>query len=148
MTAGLTSLYRSVRSNLLQSANVMPEASYSFRPTPDVRSFAELVGHVTNTQYSFCAPVIGGKPPELTNFELEKSKPVLVQALQDALSYCDAAYDSATDATLGDPVSFQGLMTTKLHMLTYNIAHDNEHYGNIVTYLRLKGLVPPSTAKG
>jgi len=147
MAAGLRMLYSQVRGNLLQSAQLMPEANYAFKPTPDVRTFAELIGHVVNAQYNFCAPVVGGKPPAVKNYELVTTKDDLVDALKDAFTYCDAAYDAATETTLSDPATFSGTPVTKLYLLTYNIAHDNEHYGNVVTYLRLKGLVPPSTAR-
>ena len=147
LAGGLTQLYRSIRANLIEAAELMPEAHYAFSPTPDVRTFGQLVGHVTNTQYNFCTPARDGKNPAKMNYETLKTKAELVAALKDALAFCDAAYDTLTDADAMAAAKFGSAEITKGYALVYNIAHDNEHYGNMVTYLRLKGLVPPSTAR-
>ena len=144
---GMKSLYRSIRLNVIEAAELMPDAEYAFKPTPDVRSFGELVGHVTNTHYNFCTAARGVPSPSKINHETLTTKAELVAALKASLAFCDAAYDQATDATLGTAAKFGTAAITVGYALTYNIAHDNEHYGNMVTYLRLKGLVPPSTAR-
>jgi uncharacterized damage-inducible protein DinB len=147
LSGGVTSLYRAIRANLIEAAELMPEADYTFAPSPDVRSFGQLVGHVANTQYNFCTPARGVANPNRANLENLKTKTELVAALKTSLEFCDAIYDTATDADMTAQALFGTTTITKGYALTYNVAHDNEHYGNMVTYLRLKGLVPPSTAR-
>ncbi len=147
LSGGLTSLYQSIRRNIVEAAELMPEAEYAFKPSADVRSFGELVGHVTNTHYNFCSSARGVASPAKINHETLKTKTELVAALKESAAFCDAAYDTLTDATVGAPAKFGTAAITDGYALTYNVAHDNEHYGNMVTYLRLKGLVPPSTAR-
>ncbi|MBV9296720.1 MAG: DinB family protein [Acidobacteriaceae bacterium] len=134
-----------VEGNVLKSAEEMPEENYAFKPTPDVRSFGQLVGHVADAQYEFCAPVIGDgtKPPDVE--KTKTSKADLIQALKAAFAYCDKAYDGLTDARALETVKFFGYDLPKLELLNINTAHSDEHYGNMVTYLRMKGLVPPSS---
>jgi uncharacterized damage-inducible protein DinB len=123
----------------------MPEENYSFKATDDVRSFGQLVGHVADAQYAFCSAVLGEKNPAPGVEKGKTSKAELVTALQDAFAYCDKAYDGMTDAHAADTVKFFGRDTTKLAVLSFNSAHTDEHYGNVVTYMRLKKLVPPSS---
>jgi uncharacterized damage-inducible protein DinB len=133
------------KNNLLKSAEEMPEENYSFKPVSTVRSFGELVGHVADAQYEFCSAVIGdGKQPP--GIEKSKtSKADLIAALKDAFAYCDPAYNGMTDAKAGEMVKFFGHDAPKITILNFNFGHNMEHYGNMVTYLRMKGLVPPSS---
>lgn len=147
LAGGLSQLYRSIRLNVLEAAELMPEEHYQFRPASDVRSYGELVGHVTNTHYNFCSAARGVASPATVNHETLKTKAELVDALKASLAFCDAAYDGLTDAQVLEPAKFGQASITRGYALTFNVAHDNEHYGNMVTYLRLKGLVPPSTAR-
>jgi uncharacterized damage-inducible protein DinB len=136
-----------VKNNIVRSAEKMPEANYSFKPTPEVRSFGQLIGHVADAQYLFCSAVLG-KPNPAPGIEKSKTtKTDLVQAVKDAFAYCDQAYDGMTDAQAGTLVKFFGADQAKVTVLAFNTAHNNEHYGNIVTYLRMKGLVPPSSER-
>lgn len=147
MAGGLAQLYRSIKVNVLEAAELMPEEHFAFKPAPDVRSYGELVGHVTNTHYNFCSAARGVPIPVKINHETLKTKAELVAALKASVEFCDAAYTDLTDAQVLAPAKFGQASITKGYALTFNIAHDNEHYGNMVTYLRLKGLVPPSTAR-
>jgi uncharacterized damage-inducible protein DinB len=147
MSGGLVSLYRSIRLNLIEAAELMPEEHYSFAPAGDVRTYGQLVGHLANTQYNFCTPARDVPNPSKVNLETLKTKAELVAALKASLAFCDVAYDTLTDAAMAAATKFGQAPITKGYTLTFNVAHDNEHYGNIVTYLRLKGLVPPSTAR-
>jgi len=147
MTEGQKFLHDMVKGYILRSAEKMPEENYSFRPTPEVRSFGQLLGHVADAQYLFCSAVLG-KPNPAPGIEKSKaSKSDLLQALKDAFAYCDSAYAGLTDARLAERVKFFGNEQAKVTVLSFNTAHNNEHYGNIVTYLRLKGIVPPSSEK-
>ncbi len=147
MVAGQKFLHDMVKNNILRSAEKMPEENYSFRPVPEVRSFGQLLGHIADAQYLFCSAVLG-KPNPAPGIEKTKtSKADLIQALNDAFAYCDSAYAGLTDAALAETVKFFGREQAKATVLSFNTAHNNEHYGNIVTYLRMKGIVPPSSER-
>jgi uncharacterized damage-inducible protein DinB len=133
------------KSDLLKSAEEMPEANYSFRPAESVRTFGQLVGHVADGQYEFCSAVVGdGKQPPGIE-KTKTSKADLIQSLKDAFAYCDQAYNGMTDAQAAQVIKFFGYQAPKLSVLYFNTGHNMEHYGNMVTYLRIKGLVPPSS---
>lgn len=140
-------LFGMIKNNIIRAAEKMPEESYSFKPSADVRSFGQLVGHVADAQYLFCSPVLGKPNPGLGIEKGKSSKADLVQAVKDAFAYCDAAYDGMTDAQASAIVKFFGRDQAKATVLSFNTAHDNEHYGNMVTYMRQKGIVPPSSEK-
>ncbi len=130
---------------IMRSAEKVPENLYSFKPTDDVRSFGQLVGHVADSQYGFCSAVLGEKPP---TGDIEKSKTTkadLVKALQDAFAYCDKAYNAVDDTTGAQIIKFFGRDVAKIGVLAFSNMHDYEHYGNMVTYMRLKNIVPPSS---
>jgi uncharacterized damage-inducible protein DinB len=145
LSAGTKYMYGMSKNNLLKAAEEMPEENYSFKPVSTVRSFGQLVGHVADAQYEFCAAVMGdGKQPP----GIEKSKTTkadLIQALKDGFAYCDQAYSSMNDAHAAEMIRFFGHDAAKLTILNFNVGHNMEHYGNMVTYLRIKGLVPPSS---
>ena len=145
LSKGTKVLFDMMKNNVLKSAEEMPEANYSFKPTPDVRSFGELIGHIADAQYEFCGPVAadGVKAPDVEKSKTSKAD--LIQGLKDGFAYCDKAYDAMTDAKATDTVPFFGRKAPKLVVLEMNVAHTDEHYGNLVTYLRMKGLVPPSS---
>jgi uncharacterized damage-inducible protein DinB len=145
LSAGAKGFYNLVKNNILKSADKMPEENYAFKPTPDVRSFGQILGHVADAQYLFCSPVLGEKNPAPGIEKSKTSKADLVQALNDAFAYCDKAYNGMTDAHAADIVKFFGRDQAKLSVLSFNNGHNDEHYGNLVTYLRIKGLVPPSS---
>jgi uncharacterized damage-inducible protein DinB len=145
LSAGNKGLYTLVKNNVMKAAEKMPEANYAYKPTDAVRSFGQIVGHIADAQYLFCSAALGEKNPSPGIEKGKTSKADLVQALKDAFAYCDKAYDGMTDAHAADLVKFFGRDSTKLGVLSFNSAHNDEHYGNIVTYMRLKNLVPPSS---
>jgi uncharacterized damage-inducible protein DinB len=139
--------YRTVRDYFIRAAEEMPEADYGFKPSPEVRSFGRQVAHVADDQYNLCAPARReARQAAYTAIEdtLTK-KAALIRSLKDAFAYCDAAYDALTDATGAETVTFGKSSRTRFAMLNWNLWHTWEHYGNVVVYLRLKGLVPPSS---
>ena len=146
-------MHATIRRNLADAAEEMPAAEYAFRPTPQVRTFGQLIGHVTEANFFFCSQAAGKKSPATTNYEQITNKAALVKDLNDSLDYCDAVYAATTDANFLRPVKISygpgsaSSNTVRGAVLMFNIAHNNEHYGNIVVYMRLKGLVPPSTAR-
>jgi uncharacterized damage-inducible protein DinB len=137
-------MYYGLKVWLVAAAEKMPEAHFGFKPTPDVRSFGQLIGHVADGQYRFCSLALAEKNPGLNIEKTQSTKADLIGALKDALSYCDRAYDGMTDATASEMIKV-GPGMPKLGVLTVNNLHSTLHYGNIVTYLRLKNVVPPSS---
>jgi uncharacterized damage-inducible protein DinB len=139
-------LYDQFKGWLIASAEQMAEENYSFKPTPEVRSFGQLIGHVANSNFMFCSGALGEKNPNSQDFEKATTKAALVKAIKDAFAYCDPAYQMP-DAKAMDQVTFFGQQGTRLWVLVFNLTHDAEHYGNVVTYFRLKGMVPPSSQR-
>ena len=145
LSASAKFLYSMSKGDVLKSAEEMPEENYSFQPASTVRTFGQLVGHVADGQYEFCSAVIGDGKQSPGVEKNKTSKADLVQALKDAFAYCDQAYNSMTDAQGAQMTKFFGHDAPKLSILEFNYGHNMEHYGNMVTYLRIKGLVPPSS---
>jgi uncharacterized damage-inducible protein DinB len=147
ISAGVKRGWDNIKRNVAEAAEKMPEANYSFKPTPDVRSFGELVGHVAESQLATCARLKGEQIPfERGSIEKKTAKADLVKAMQDSIAACDGAYTSTDEAL----VKMTKVGTNEIAPVTVlwgNISHTNEHYGNMVTYMRLKGLVPPSTER-
>jgi uncharacterized damage-inducible protein DinB len=139
--------YRSIRDYFLRAAEKMPEANYGFKPSPDVRSFGQQMAHVADDQYNLCAPARREtRKAAYTEIENTLSKKAdLIAALKDAFAYCDTAYDALTDASGAEIVNFGKMARTRFSMLNWNLWHTWEHYGNVVVYLRMKGLVPPTS---
>jgi uncharacterized damage-inducible protein DinB len=130
---------------VLRAAEQVPESLYSYKPTASVRTFGQLVGHVAGAQYMFCAAAMGEAPRAEGDIENSvKDKAGLVKALKESSAYCDRAY-AMTDAASAGSVTLFGMSMTKMGVLVMNAAHDYEHYGNMVTYMRIKGLTPPSS---
>ena len=138
-------VYGGMKMILLRSAENMLEKNYGFKPTDTVRSFGQIVGHVADAQYIFCSAVLGEKNPLPKIEKTRTSKAELIAALNDAFAYCDKAHDSVTDASGTQMVKFMGGDTPKLGVLSVNQVHTIEHYGNLVTYMRMKDLVPPTS---
>jgi uncharacterized damage-inducible protein DinB len=154
LAATAKAMHATIRRNVAEAADAMPVEDFGFKPTPEVRSFAQLVGHVINANMFFCSQAKSEATPTATNFERVADKAALIKGLTDALAYCDAVYESTTDANFGQAVTLNGFpgmnpktTTSRGAVLMFNTTHNNEDYGNIVVYLRLKGKVPPSTAR-
>jgi uncharacterized damage-inducible protein DinB len=127
------------------AAEELPESTYTYRPTAEVRSFGQLIGHVAGAQYLICAAALG--EPSRREDEIEKTRKTkreLVAALRASTDYCGRAYGQ-TDMAAQQKTKLFGEERTRLFALGLNATHDAEHYGNIVTYLRLNRLVPPSS---
>ncbi len=153
LSAWLRNSYASNRKFIARTADKMPEALYGMRPgaQPEVRTFGQLIGHLANFNYRWCSDAKGEKNPmEESDFEKLTAKGDLVNALYGALTYCAGAYAMLTDANSMDMV--QGtrddgakVPVLRISRLIVNFAHNNEHYGNLVTYMRIKSIVPPSS---
>ena len=141
-------VYGGVKNVLLRSAEKVPEENYNFRPTDAVRSYGQILGHVADAQYLFCSIALGEKNPAPKIEQTRTSKADLIAALKDAFAYCDKAYDGMTDASATQMVKLFGDDIPKLGVLSVNSMHTVEHYGNLVTYMRLKNIVPPTSEPG
>jgi len=145
ITVSEKGVYSFISGAVVKAAEKMPEENYSFKPTPEVRSFGQLVGHVADANFGFCAEAMGEANP-MKNFEKTKTtKADLVAAVKDAVAFCTKAFDEMTDAKGAEMVKLFNFNLAKLTVLSVNTAHTDEHYGNMVTYMRLKGIVPPTS---
>jgi len=135
------SIFRSnMQDKIMKSAEAMPESKYNYRPTKDVRSFAEILNHVADISYKLCSDVKGEANPATAGAKSSKAK--MMAYLKGSFDYCDGVYSGFTDAHLNDAADFWGVKTNKMFVLTQVGNHDALHYGNLVTYLRINGLVP------
>jgi uncharacterized damage-inducible protein DinB len=147
----IRSQWRSAERNIRESADLMEEANYSFKPVDSVRTFGAILAHVAGANYEYCSAAKGEEAPHGEG-DFEKTltaKADIVKALNDSLAYCDAAYTGATDASISQmgKSAFGSGQAPKAAALLGNIGHLNEHYGNLVTYFRIKGIVPPSSRR-
>jgi uncharacterized damage-inducible protein DinB len=140
-------VYHGLKAILLGSAEKVPEENYNFKPTEVVRTFGQIVGHVADAQYIFCSIVLGEKNPAPKIEQTKTSKADLIAGLKDAFAYCDKAYDGMTDASAAQMVMVKvfGKEMPKLGVLDTNNIHTTEHYGNLVVYMRMKNIVPPTS---
>ena len=140
--------YNGLKANILKSADKMPADGYSFKPEPDVRTFARILNHVTEAQLRSCGALNGTAPDALPKVPPETAdKSALVSALQASFAECDKAYAGLTSANLMENVSVGQTARARVSIAWGNVAHDNEQYAALALYLRLKGIAPPSTEK-
>ncbi len=145
--ASLKPVFEQVQGYITAAAEQVPEETYAFAPTPEVRTFGQLIGHVANANYFICAKALGEKSPATANIEKTvTSKDGLEKALAESFAYCEKAFAQDDAAAMGEADMF-GTKRTRLFALAFVIAHDFEHYGNIVTYMRMNGMVPPSSQR-
>src|SRR5580692_3047024 len=153
LSTWLRNAYTMNRNNIVKSADKMPEEFYGLRPGPqqEVRTFGQQVGHVARYNFLWCAQAKGEKNP-MAAVDLEKlpTKAELLKALTDSFAYCDEVYNSLTDASGAETIDItqeNGRQTRNLRMglLTLNYGHNNEIYGSMVIFLRMKDIVPPAS---
>jgi uncharacterized damage-inducible protein DinB len=150
----LRGAYTNNRDYIARAAEKMPEEHYGMRPgtQPEVRTFGQIIGHIATFNYLWCSQAKGEKNPGAgQNLEKLAGKAALVKAVTDALAYCDGVYAALTDASGQELLTItqeNGRQTQSLRvsLLILNYGHNNEHYGNVVTYMRMKDIVPPSSA--
>jgi len=145
--AEVQAAYGRVKPNIVKAADRMPAENYFYKPTEDIRTFARVVNHVTEAQLHVCGAINQltadqMKPPSDT-----ADKATIVAALNASFAECDKAYASITDANLTETFSAGPVKRSRIGLLWGNVSHDNEQYATLALYLRLKGLVPPSSEK-
>jgi hypothetical protein len=137
--------YTRIKTNMLKMAEKMPEDGYSFKASPDVKTFAQNLAHVADAQMGACSAVNGA--PKSAGAASKTTKDDLVAALKDSIAECDKAFDALTDATATQMIKTRRGEQTKLGALVGNTIHINEMYGYMAVYMRMKGIVPPSSEK-
>jgi uncharacterized damage-inducible protein DinB len=154
LTSGARLHYVIIKGYVTRAAAKMPEENYSFRPTPEVRTFAQLIGHLADSNYRLCSILAGQDPPMDAGIEKNKAaKPDLIKALDESFTYCDKVYAEMTDEAGKPMIKFDAggegsrvpIQMPRLTALAFHTGHAFEHYGNVVTYMRLKNIVPPSS---
>ena len=128
-----------------RSADKIPENLYSFRATPEVRTIAELFGHIADAYFAMCSAASGSQPPQQSFEKTATTKAALVKALAEGVSYCESVMTGMTDQKGAETVPFYFGPTPRLGVLFFVTTHTYEHYGNLVTYMRLNKIVPPSS---
>ena len=142
---GVKAVFNGFANNLVRAAEQMSEADFAYKPVATVRTFGQIIGHVAGANFMICAAALG--EPGGAEDDIEKSKTTkadLIAALKASNEYCARAY-ALTDAQAAGMTKLFGQDQTKMFALSLNAAHGGEHYGNIVTYMRMKGMVPPSS---
>jgi uncharacterized damage-inducible protein DinB len=133
-----------VQKYIVQAAEEEPEAEYAFKPTPEVRSLGQIFAHVADANYLICSTALGEDNPSPGVEKNKTAKVDIVAALKASYEYCGKAF-SMSDEDTGREVELFGQKQTSLSALLLDITHNWEHYGNIVTYMRMNGHVPPSS---
>jgi uncharacterized damage-inducible protein DinB len=142
--SGLKMPWSRVKDIAVRAAEKMPEEFYGFQPTPEVRTFGQLVGHLADSNVMLCSMALGEKKEPWTVEKTKTSKADLVAALKESIAVCDRVFAQG-DADLAKEMKLFGVDTTRFALVGLIIGHEFEHYGNMVTYMRIKGLVPPSS---
>lgn len=142
--SGLRPVWGRVKDILVRAAEKMPEEHYGFRPAPEVKTFGQMAAHVADAQYMMGGLILGEKPPAGEIEKTKTSKADIVAALKDSVAYLDKAF-ALGDADAAKTVKLFGNDAPKFSVYALAIGHGFEHYGNMVTYMRMKGLVPPSS---
>jgi uncharacterized damage-inducible protein DinB len=147
LTSSNKMVYGNIKNFVTRAADKMPEEHYGFQPTPEVRTFGQLIGHIADAQNRMCASALGEQPPQGSVEKTKTTKADLQAAVKESFAYCDKAFDAVTDANAAEMVPFFRGERPNLGVLSFLVAHSYEHYGNLVTYMRIKGLVPPSSER-
>jgi len=143
MSADVNQKYNAIKNNLTKAAESMPEDGYSLQPSKEERNFGAWVAHVADTQAGACSGLAGAR--KNIGAASKTSKADLVAALKESFDICDAVYSGTTDANATEMVASFGGQVPRASALYGTIIHDNECYGSMAVYLRMKGIVPPST---
>jgi len=140
--------YAAQKGNILKAADKMPAEDYQFKPTPDIRTFARVVNHVTEAQLRTCGAVNRTAPNDLAKVPADTAdKAAIIDGLKASFAECDKAFAAVTDANLADMFDVFNAKRSRIGILWGTVSHDNEQYATLSLYLRLKGLAPPTSEK-
>lgn len=147
VVASVTPRFKELSTWLVQTVEQVPDSLYAYKPNPAVRSMSEIMGHVANAHYLFCASALGEAEPQHPDYEKATDKATLLTGMNESVAYCERAYQ-IPDGEAMKATQFFGSTMTRLAVLVWNATHDGEHYGNLVVYMRANGIVPPSSQGG
>ena len=139
--------YNRLKPNVLKAAEKMPDTDFQYKPTPEIRTYARIVNHITEAQFHTCTTLNGGKfdPKSVPSDTADKA--TIVAGLKASFDECDKAYGALTDGSVMEVLSMGQSKRSRIGLAWGNISHDNEQYAELSTYLRLKNLVPPTAEK-
>jgi uncharacterized damage-inducible protein DinB len=139
-------MFDAVRGYLIRSAEEAPDSVYSFRPTADVRTFGQLLAHIADAHHAICGAAAGApvQPPGLERTATSRAQ--IIEGLKASYEPCEKAFAQGDEVIL-EPLTLFGMRMSRLGALTLAATHDWEHYGNLVTYMRMNGMVPPSSQR-
>jgi uncharacterized damage-inducible protein DinB len=138
-------LFTQISALILRSADKIPENLWSYQPTPEVRTIGQLFAHIADASNHICAAAMDGKASTVSVEKTAKTKAEIVAALKTEFAGCEANYAKMTRASALQTIDVGGAKRTRIAEMDYEVAHTWEHYGNLVTYMRMKGIVPPSS---
>jgi hypothetical protein len=140
--------YAAQKGNLLKAADKMPADQYQYKPTPEVRTFARVVNHVTEAQARSCGIANGTAPADMVKTPADTAdKDAVIAGLKASFAECDKAFAATTDANFTEMFTVGPGKRSRAGLMWGTVSHDNEQYSTLAMYLRLKGLVPPSSEK-
>ena len=146
LVQSLKSLFDVTKTNIMATAEILDDDGYAFRPTDEVRSAGEILAHIADGQFSFCGAAAGEANASPENFEETRTRKAgIIDALEQGFAYCERVFARTSDAGAAEAADFFGAPNTVAGILAFNSAHNYEHYGNLVTYMRINGIVPPSS---
>jgi uncharacterized damage-inducible protein DinB len=143
LSTELKQSYTGIKNNLTRMAEKMPEEHYGFKAAPEIRTFGQLVSHVADSQARTCS-LVNGEQKDI-NAAAKTSKADLLAALKEPFAMCDTAFNALTDAKASEMIPLGQRQRSKFGLLSYVVSHSNEEYGYMAVYLRLKGIIPPSS---
>jgi hypothetical protein len=144
---GFRATYKTAKLNLMETAQVMPESDYGFKLSPAQRPFAGWIEHTAGMNLRACSAMAGKPAPDTTNLAALKAKPELIKAFEESFVYCDSIINAMSDTQATTEVTVGGKKAVPVAGMFAYVSNLNEHYGNLVGYMRAKGVTPPSTAR-
>ncbi len=146
VTNSLKTLHETPKGYIMATAELASDDLYAFGPTEEVRTLGQILAHIAGAQFLFCSVASGESSPNSENYEETRTtKASIIEALEAGFAYCDEVYASMTDAKGAASVNLFGTQSAAAGVLAFNTGHNFEHYGNLVTYMRINGIVPPSS---
>ena len=146
LVQSLKGIFDVTKTNIMATAEMLSDDLYAFRPTDEVRSTGEILAHIADGQFKFCSAAVGEANPRPENFEETRTnKAGIIAALEQGFAYCEQVFAQTDDARAMAVTNLFGRPNTVAGALAFNSAHNYEHYGNLVTYMRINGIVPPSS---
>jgi uncharacterized damage-inducible protein DinB len=140
------SQWEATRNLVLTMAESIPEDKYDYKPTPEVRTVREQLIHLTQENHMFLSQVAGESSGDLSRFNNLKTRAEVLRALRESYEYGAKILAGLNEQTAMEMISFRNNRVPRFAPILSNISDNQNHYGNLVVYVRLNGMVPPRTA--